>query len=86
MTTTTKMQLTEKEAAERTGLSVHWFRRMRCVGEGPVFRKVGNRCFYPVAELDRYFDERTVRSTSEYKTRRPEEAIAKKRANVTITR
>lgn len=74
----TKLQLTEKEAAEKYGLSVHWFRRKRFAGGGPAFRKIGNKCFYPVPELERYFTDCTRRSTSEYETRRPKEAIAKK--------
>ena len=74
------IQISEKDASQRYGMSVHWFRRKRVEGGGPSFRKIGNRCFYAVEELDRFFNERTCKSTSEYHTRKPEEAIAVKRS------
>lgn len=75
-----KKQLTEKDASEIYGLSVHWFRRKRWEGGGPSYRKVGNRCYYTRNELDDYFSACTHKNTSEYQTRRPVEALLKKRA------
>ncbi|KAB0669291.1 helix-turn-helix domain-containing protein [Oryzomonas sagensis] len=80
ITNINKKQLTESEASELYGLSVHWFRRKRWEGGGPVFRKVGNRCYYERAALDDYFNSCTHKNTSEYPTRRPAEAINRKQA------
>ncbi len=60
-----KVNLNETEAAERYGLSVHWFRRMRWAGGGPVFLKVGSRCLYPIDTTDEYFAAKSRRSTSD---------------------
>lgn len=76
-----KKHITETEAAELYSLSVHWFRRKRWEGGGPAFRKVGNRCYYTRLELDNYFNACTHKNTSEYQTRRPVEAIQKKKAS-----
>ena len=59
-----KQNLTEQEATVY-GPSVHWFRRARWKGDGPKFIKLANKVLYPVEELERYFSERLVRSTSE---------------------
>lgn len=81
----TKLQLSESEAADLYGLSVHWFRRKRWEGGGPEFRKVGNRCYYTPEALDLYFNECTRKNTSEYTTRRPVEALAKNMALIEKT-
>lgn len=73
------IHISEKEAAQQYGLSVHWFRRKRWEGGGPVYRKIGNLCLYTVNDLDRYFSECTCKNTSEYHTRKPVEAIDKKK-------
>lgn len=61
--------LTEKQAAERTGMSVHWFRRARWAGGGPLFLKIGDgkagKVLYPAEELERFFASRLRRSTSD---------------------
>lgn len=75
----TKMQLNEVEASLLYNLSVHWFRRKRWEGGGPMFRKVGNRCYYTRNELDNYFSACSHNNTSEYQTRRPVEALKKKK-------
>lgn len=62
---TNKRNLTESEASERYGMSVHWYRRARWAGDGPRFIKLGGAVLYPVTELDTYFDARLVKSTSE---------------------
>ena len=43
------------------------------VGRGPLFSKLGNRCFYLPFNLDNYFSKLTARqfrSTSEYATKK----------------
>lgn len=65
-----KVNLNETEAAETYGPSVHWFRRARWQGDGPKFIKLGGMVLYPVSELDRFFNERLVKSTSEVSARR----------------
>ncbi len=57
--------LSEKEAAEYLGLTVHTMRRWRWSGDGPRFLKMGSRCLYPVAELEAYQASCLRRSTSD---------------------
>ena len=59
-----KIQLNEVEAAERYGLSVHWFRRARWSGNGPPYVKMAGRCLYPIADTDAYFASKIRTSTS----------------------
>lgn len=67
-TATSKIvNIDESEAARMYGPSVHWFRRARWKGNGPAFVKLAGRVLYPVAELDRYFEARLQRSTSDIK-------------------
>jgi hypothetical protein len=82
MLITQKIQITETEAAARTGMSKFWFQRKRWEGGGPEYRKIGNRVFYVVVQLDRYFENRTMSSTSDYTTRKPVEALASKKAKI----
>ena len=65
----TKLNLSEKEAAEIYGLSVHWFRRARWAGGGPEFIKLGAAVLYPRKSLDDFFTSRIVKSTSEASVR-----------------
>ena len=65
-----KINLNETEAAEQYGPSVHWFRRARWKGDGPKFIKLSGAIFYPVVELDKFFNDRLVKSTSEVSARR----------------
>ncbi|GFE56399.1 AlpA family transcriptional regulator [Geobacter sp. AOG1] len=60
-----KLNLNEVEAAERYGLSVHWFRRARWAGGGPQFIKMGSKVLYPIAETDAFFKSRMRSSTSD---------------------
>lgn len=69
-TLTNKKNLNETEASEQYGPSVHWFRRARWAGNGPRFCKLAGAVYYPVTELDAFFDARLVKSTSEASTRR----------------
>jgi len=65
-----KINLSEKEATIY-GPSVHWFRRARWAGNGPAFIKItGGKVLYPKTELDRFFNARLVKSTSEVSARR----------------
>lgn len=64
-----KKNLTETEASEQYGMSVHWYRRTRWTGDGPKFIKLGGAVLYPVTELDAFFDARLVKSTSEVSAR-----------------
>lgn len=66
-----KKNLTETEAADQYGMSVHWYRRSRWKGDGPRFIKLGGAILYPVSELDAYFNSRLVKSTSEAECRKP---------------
>jgi predicted DNA-binding transcriptional regulator AlpA len=65
-----KKNLTEQEAADKYGMSVHWYRRARWQGDGPRFIKLAGSVLYPVTELDAYFDSRLVKSTSEVTSRK----------------
>jgi hypothetical protein len=63
-----KLYLTEKEAANITGLSVHWFRRKRWSGGGPEYiQNDGCRgaVRYEREALTKYFQNRTRKSTSD---------------------
>jgi hypothetical protein len=64
-----KVNLNETEAAEIYGPSVHWFRRSRWKGDGPAYIKLKGSVLYPVQELDRFFNARLVKSTSESSAR-----------------
>jgi hypothetical protein len=66
-----KKNLTEQEAADIYGPSVHWFRRARWKGDGPRFIKLAGSVYYPTTELDVYFNARLVKSTSEAESRKP---------------
>lgn len=61
--------LTEREAAEKYGPSVHWFRRKRWAGGGPPYIKLsegrGGKVLYPEDLGDEYFASRIRRSTSD---------------------
>ena len=61
----TKINLNEQEASAQYGPSVHWFRRARWSGDGPMYIKLAGKVLYPRDELDKFFAERLRRSTSE---------------------
>lgn len=63
-----KINVNETEATA-WGPSIHWFRRARWKGDGPAFVKLNGAVFYPVVELDRFFNARLVKSTSEVSAR-----------------
>ncbi|MEI6207119.1 MAG: hypothetical protein WCP20_10070 [Desulfuromonadales bacterium] len=60
-----KQNLTEIEASAEYGMSVFWYRRCRWAGNGPAFIKLGAACLYPRNELEKFFNSRLVKSTSE---------------------
>lgn len=60
-----KRNLTEVEASEEYGPSVHWFRRARWEGNGPRFIKLTGKILYPRVELESFFAARLRRSTSD---------------------
>ena len=61
--------LTEQQASDERGMSVHWYRRKRWEGGGPVYIKTSNgkggKVLYPEEELDKYFNSRLRKSTSD---------------------
>lgn len=57
--------LTEKQAAELTGLSCAWFQRARWSGDGPQFVRVNRAVRYRRSVLTEWMDSRTKSSTSD---------------------
>jgi excisionase family DNA binding protein len=57
--------MTEREAAERLGLSVRTLQKWRLLGSGPEFLKLGHAVRYDPEDLERYVESARRRSTSE---------------------
>lgn len=59
--------LSETEAAKRGRVSPKYLKKLRCVGGGPTFIKVGGgrRVIYDAADLDQWMAGSKFRSTSE---------------------
>lgn len=59
----------EKTAAELTGMSKHFFSRLRCYGGGPPYTKLGTgkgaAVRYKVEDLAEWFENNKVRNTSQ---------------------
>lgn len=53
------------DAAIHLGLSARTLEKHRCFGTGPVFRKLGGRIVYAIADLDAWAALGTRRSTSD---------------------
>lgn len=53
------------EAALFLGLSRRTLEKLRTYGTGPLYRKLGGRVVYAVADLQEWADLRTVSSTSD---------------------
>lgn len=53
------------DAAVHLGLSARTLEKHRCFGTGPVYRKLGGRIVYAIADLDAWADLGTKRSTSD---------------------
>jgi predicted DNA-binding transcriptional regulator AlpA len=59
-------QILDARAAEAlTGLRVATLAKMRCMGGGPVYHKLGRRVGYRRADLLQWLNERRVRNTTE---------------------
>lgn len=56
----------EGEAAAIMGVSVHWMRRARWIGDGPEFIKIGvGSVRYRPSAIEAFIQARTRRSTSD---------------------
>ncbi len=53
------------DAALILGLSARTLEKHRCYGTGPVFRKLGGRVVYALADLQSWADQGVRRSTSD---------------------
>ena len=53
------------DAARLLGLSARTLEKYRCHGNGPIFRKLGGRVVYAVADLEAWADQAACRSTSD---------------------
>ena len=53
-------------ASDHSGLSASFLEKLRVVGGGPPFIKVGKAVRYKLSDVDAWLAERTRRSTSEY--------------------
>jgi hypothetical protein len=67
---TKELPVDEKQAAAFLGVSVHWMRRSRWAGNGPVFIKyesngANGAVRYLPSELERFRESRTRKSTSD---------------------
>lgn len=61
----TPRYLKTPEAATHLGLAPTTLEKHRCYGTGPVFRKLGGRIVYAIADLDAWAEKATRRSTSD---------------------
>ena len=59
-----------KEAAAYLGVSESWLTKLRLVGGGPRYAKLGRRVTYQDSDLDKWRDEYTVASSSDIEVRR----------------
>lgn len=57
--------LTCEEAGKHLKLSPRTLEKMRTIGGGPLFRKLGRRVMYSIADLDEWADSRACESTSD---------------------
>ena len=54
-----------RDAAAFLGLGESTLEKLRCVGNGPVFSKLGKTVVYALGDLEKWAADRAVRSTSE---------------------
>ena len=64
-TTRTNVYLTCEEAGAFLKLSPRTLEKLRTIGGGPRFRKLGRRVMYSQADLDTWADSRACDSTSD---------------------
>jgi predicted DNA-binding transcriptional regulator AlpA len=57
--------LSPDNAAKRVGLSVSMLAKMRCLGGGPAYLKLGRAVRYRQDDLDAWLAARRVRNTSD---------------------
>ncbi len=57
--------LTTPDAATHLGLSPRTLEKHRCYGTGPVYRRLGGRIVYAIADLEAWAELGTRRSTSD---------------------
>ena len=62
---TTPRYLKTPDAAIHLGLSARTLEKHRCYGTGPVFRRLGGRIVYAIADLEAWAALGTRRSTSD---------------------
>ena len=63
--TVTPRYLKTADAAVHLGLSARTLEKHRLFGTGPIFRKLGGRIVYAIADLDAWAELGTRRSTSD---------------------
>ena len=61
-----EIYLTTKQAAQLSGLSVSYLNKLRCIGGGSPFLKVGRKCIYRSEQFKAWLAEHQCCSTSEY--------------------
>ena len=64
-TTPAAVYLTCDEAGAHLKLSPRTLEKMRTIGGGPRFRKLGRRVMYSLQDLEAWADSRTCESTSD---------------------
>ncbi|WP_129640821.1 MULTISPECIES: helix-turn-helix transcriptional regulator [Steroidobacteraceae] len=64
-TTATTTYLSCEQAGAHLNLSPRTLEKLRTVGGGPRFRKLGRRVLYKLADLDAWSDARACESTSD---------------------
>ena len=63
--------LTQEQLASRLDLSQRTLERMRNVGSGPRFAKVGKRVLYRLSDVEEWLAKHSFCSTAEAKLRSP---------------
>ena len=58
------------EAAAYLGVSSSWLAKLRCVGGGPRYAKIGRRVTYAESDLDAWREQYLTTSTSDAEVRR----------------
>lgn len=56
--------LSTQAAADRTGLARQTLAKLRSIGGGPPFRKLGARVFYPLGDLEAWIESHPLRSST----------------------
>lgn len=56
--------LVEKEAAQKYGYSIHWFRKARYTDKTPKYYKLNGKIFYTTSDLDIWFKDHLEQITN----------------------